>query len=182
VAASRSARARSESESAAAVDPSIGGAMVAMSRLTEIALGEANISLTQYRILHHLSLGRSIQSDLAFRLAVSKQSVTRLVDTLVEKRYLTRRVDPEDRRRVIHAITAKGERALAHVDEILERYLLMILQDLEDDDDVEAAKSALKLFGKATQASYQRVGPEGIEPGRLSAGSKRRLPAFIVAP
>jgi len=156
--------------------------MVGMSRLTEIALGEAKISVTQYRILHHLHLGRSIQSDLAFHLSVSKQSVTRLVDTLVEKRYITRRADPEDRRRVIHAITAKGERALARVDEILERYLLMILQDLDDDDDIEATKAALKLFAQAQERSYQRVGPDSIEPGRLSKGSNGRLPAYLVEP
>ena len=123
--------------------------MVGISRLTEIALGEANISVTQYRILHHLHRGRSIQSDLAFRLAVSKQSVTRIVDTLVEKGYIKRRVDREDRRRVIHAITAKGERALARVDEILERFLLMILQDLEDDADVETTRAALRLFAQS---------------------------------
>jgi DNA-binding MarR family transcriptional regulator len=162
-------------------DPSVGGAMVGISRLTEIALGEANISITQYRILHHLHEGRSIQSDLAFRLAVSKQSVTRLVDTLVEKRYLTRRADPDDRRRVIHTITAKGERALARVDEILEKYLLLILQDLDDDDDIEAIKDALLLFAVASEASFRRVGPDGIEPGRLATG-KRRLPAYISTP
>lgn len=156
--------------------------MVGISRLTEIALAEANISETQYRILQHLRVGRSIQSDLAFRLAVTKQSVTRLVDTLVEKRYLTRHVDPDDRRRVIHAITPQGERALVRVDEILERYLMMILQDLEDDDDIEAAKASLRLFARASEASYQRVGPDGIEPGRMSDGSGRRLPAYLGTP
>jgi DNA-binding MarR family transcriptional regulator len=182
VAASRSARTRLASESDAGVDPSIGGAMVGISRLTEIALGEANVSVTQYRILHHLHRGRSIQSDLAFRLAVSKQSVTRIVDTLVEKGYIKRRVDPDDRRRVIHAITAQGERALTRVDEILERYLLMILQDLEDDDDIEATKAALRLFAQASAASYARVGPESIEPGRLAGGTQRGLPAYIKSP
>src|SRR5262245_37103093 len=119
--------------------------MVGITRLVEIALGEAGLNLTQYRILYHLHLGRSMQSDLAFRLAVSKQSVTRIVDTLVEKRYLTRRVDREDRRRVIHTITAKGERALAQTDAVLERYLMFILQDLDDDADVDAARHGLML-------------------------------------
>jgi DNA-binding MarR family transcriptional regulator len=162
-------------------DPSVGGAMVGLSRLTEIALGEANITSTQYRILHHLHQGRSIQSDLAFRLAVSKQSVTRLVDTLVEKRYLTRRADPDDRRRVIHTITAKGERALTRVDEILEHYLLLVLQDLEDHSDIETIKRSLQLFAIASEASFTRVGPDGIAPGRLVTGT-RRLPAYLGTP
>ena len=153
--------------------------MVGITRLAEIALGEEGISFTQYRILYYLHLGRSMQSDLAFRLSVSKQSVTRIVDTLVEKHYLTRRSDPEDRRRVIHTITAKGERALARADEVLEEYLLLILQDLVDDDDVEAAKAGLRLFGAAMFESYKRVGPEGIEPGRLSTGPKRARAAYL---
>jgi DNA-binding MarR family transcriptional regulator len=179
VPASRSPRARGESEPDTGA--SIGGAMVGITRLAEIALGEVGISFTQYRILHHLHLGRSMQSDLAFRLAVSKQSVTRIVDTLVEKRCLTRKVDPDDRRRVIHSITAKGERALARADEVLERYLMMILQDLDDDADVDTAKAGLRLFGRAMLQSYERVGPEGIEPGRLIGGAKRGLPAYLTA-
>jgi DNA-binding MarR family transcriptional regulator len=153
--------------------------MVGLCRLAEIALSEAEISLTQYRILQHLQLGRTIQSDLAFQLAVSKQSVTRLVDTLVEKRYLTRRVDPLDRRRVIHAITAKGKRALARTNAVLEKYLMFILQDLDDDADIEIAKTGLRLFGRAQHASYTRVRPDGIVPGRLSSSTGLAQPPAI---
>jgi DNA-binding MarR family transcriptional regulator len=151
------------------VDATLGSAMVAMCRLTEIALHEADISLTEYRILHHLHLGRTIQSDLAFHLAVSKQSVTRLVDPLVDRGYITRRVDDNDRRRVIHIITAKGKRVLARTDAVLEKYLMFILQDLDDDRDVDDARAGLALFARGARDSYRRVHPDGIEPGRLHA-------------
>ena len=164
-----SKHARRRSHKATDADPSVGDAMVGLGRLVEFALSEADISTTQYRILQHLHLGRTIQSDLAFQLAVSKQSVTRIVDTLVDRRFLTRRVDPIDRRRVIHEITAKGERALARTDQILEKYLMLILQDLDDDADVESAKVGLRLVGRAAHASYQRVRPDGIVPGRLTS-------------
>ena len=113
--------------------------------------------------------GHSIQSDLAFRLSVTKQSATRIVDTLVDKRYLTRRVDPADRRRVIHTITPKGRRALDRADAIIERYLMLVLQDLDDDADIEAARTGIRLFGWASHASYERVHPDGIVPGPRSA-------------
>jgi DNA-binding MarR family transcriptional regulator len=161
--------ARPRSDEATQASPSVGEAMVGLGRLVEYALAEADISVTQYRILYYLHLGHTIQSDLAFQLAVSKQSVTRIVDTLVDRRYLTRRVDPIDRRRVIHAITAKGESALARTDQILEKYLMFILQDLDDDADIESAKDGLRLIGRAAKASFQRVHPDGIVPGRLSA-------------
>jgi DNA-binding MarR family transcriptional regulator len=148
--------------------PSVGDAIVGFSRLSELALGEAGLSVTQYRILQHLRRGRAIQSDLAFRLTVTKQSVTRIVDTLVDRRYVTRRVDSDDRRRVIHAISAKGERALARADAILERYLMLVLQDLDDDADIDAARRGIELFGLAGETSYDRVHPDGIVPGPRS--------------
>jgi DNA-binding MarR family transcriptional regulator len=150
-------------------EPAIGDAVAGFARLTELALEEAALSLTQYRILQHLRHGHTIQSDLAFRLAVTKQSVTRLVDALVEKRYLTRRVDPADRRRVIHAITSKGKRALDRADTIIERYLMLVLQDLDDDANIEAARRGIQLFGWASRASYERVHPDGIVPGPRSS-------------
>jgi hypothetical protein len=65
---------------------------------------------------------------------------------------------------------------LARTDQILEKYLMFILQDL-DDADIESAKEGLKLIGRAAQASFQRVHSDGIVPGRLSsrlAPSERR--------
>ena len=164
---------------AGAAASTLGFAMVGMCRLTEIALMEADISQIEYRILHHLHVGRTIQSDLAFHLSVSKQSVTRLVDPLVGKGFISRRTDPEDRRRVIHTITARGERVLARTDAILEKYLMLILQDLPEDSDIEAARAGLELIGRGAMSSYRRVRPDGIVPGRLSgqllAGKPQRI-------
>jgi hypothetical protein len=42
-----------------------------------------------------------------------------------------------------------------------------VLQDLDDDADVEAARRGLALFGRAGIASYGRVTPDGIVPGRF---------------
>ena len=157
--------------------PSLGDAIVGFARLAELALEESGLSRSQYRILQHLQQGHTIQSDLAFQLSVTKQSATRLVDTLADKRYITRKVDPADRRRVIHAITPKGQRALARADTIIERYLMFVLQDLEDDADIEAARKGIRLFGRASHASYGRVRPDGIVPGpRSSAMSTHARP------
>jgi long-chain acyl-CoA synthetase len=145
-------------------DASIGDSIVGLSRLAELALAAARMSSTQYRLLLHVRTGHAIQSDLAFGLAVTKQSVTRLVDGLVAKGYITRRVDEADRRRVIHAITPEGERALDHADELIEQFLMSVLQDL-DDADIEDARRGFELFGRAKAASFLRVRPDGIVPG-----------------
>jgi DNA-binding MarR family transcriptional regulator len=157
---------------------SLGESVVGFARLAELALEEAGLSRIQYRILQHLRHGHSIQSDLAFQLAVTKQSVTRLVDTLVDKRYLTRRVDPADRRRVIHAITPNGRRTLERADTIIERYLMLVLQDLDNDADIDAAKMGVQLFGLASRASYERVRPDGIVPGPRTRSQGLRCAAI----
>jgi len=153
-------------------EPSLGDSIVGLARLAELALAEAGLSDPQYRILQHLRRGHAIQSDLAFRLTVAKSGMTRLVDTLVDKRYLTRRVDPADRRRVVHAITPKGQRALAHADTVIERYLMLVLQDLDDDAEIEAARRGIQLFGFAAHASFERVRPDGIVPGPRTSKSR----------
>src|SRR5579884_2532757 len=47
------------------------------------------------------------------RLGVSKQAGGQLVDTLVSRGYLERDVDPEDRRRLVVGLTARGRSAAA---------------------------------------------------------------------
>jgi DNA-binding MarR family transcriptional regulator len=49
--------------------------------------------------------------DLGHRLGVSKQAVSQLIDTLVVRGYLERRVDPDDRRRMTIELTERGRAA-----------------------------------------------------------------------
>jgi DNA-binding MarR family transcriptional regulator len=51
--------------------------------------------------------------DLAERLGIRHHSTVGLVDRLVSRRYLVRREDLHDRRRIILSLTATGKRALA---------------------------------------------------------------------
>lgn len=140
----------------------IGDSIMGLARLAELALAETRLSLTQYRVLGHLRQGRSIQSDLAFQLSVTKQSVTRLVDGLVAKKYVTRCTDDGDRRRVIHAITPKGQRALDDANELMERFLMAVLRDLDRPADVATVREGFELFGRAMGSSYERIRPGAI--------------------
>jgi len=108
---------------------------MALPRMPEPALGEVKLSLTQYRLLGYLLQGGTIQSDLAFQLSVTKQSVTRVVDSLVARGLVTRRTDPGDGRRVIHRITAKGRRLHHDANQRIELfYYHTVLRDLSQRD------------------------------------------------
>jgi DNA-binding MarR family transcriptional regulator len=50
----------------------------------------------------------SPQADVVASLGLSKQAASLLIDTLVLREYLERRVDPEDRRRMGVRLTARG--------------------------------------------------------------------------
>ena len=50
-------------------------------------------------------------SELIRSLRISKQSAGQLVDTLVLRGYLERREDPQDRRRLVVGLTARGRAA-----------------------------------------------------------------------
>lgn len=53
--------------------------------------------------------------DVIADMGVSKQTASQLVDTLVVRGYLERAVDPDDRRRVLVALTDRGHAASAVV-------------------------------------------------------------------
>jgi DNA-binding MarR family transcriptional regulator len=50
-------------------------------------------------------------ADMADGLGVTKQAASQLIDTLVVRGYLTRRVNPEDRRRMLIELTDRGRAA-----------------------------------------------------------------------
>lgn len=73
----------------------------------------AELTLPQYRVLGLLAAGDERASVLAERLAVSRPTVTALVDSLVERGLIDREVAADDRRAVRLSITRAGRRAVA---------------------------------------------------------------------
>jgi DNA-binding MarR family transcriptional regulator len=53
----------------------------------------------------------SLQADAVVALRLSKQAASQLIDTLVLRGYLERRIDPEDRRRMAVRLTDRGRAA-----------------------------------------------------------------------
>lgn len=98
-----------------------------LAKVVERSLGEADISLPQYRLLVYLSERSEAASVLADALAVRPPSVTALVDGLVARGLVERRPDVVDRRRVTHALTDEGRRTLEAADEAVVAALHVLL-------------------------------------------------------
>ena len=91
---------------------------LAQAYLAAVALSEdiqseiwksSDLTLGQMRVLRKLRVEPRSLGDLAADLGLPPASVTRLVDRLEERELVERRRDDPDRRRVVAALTAKGE-------------------------------------------------------------------------
>jgi long-chain acyl-CoA synthetase len=140
-----------------------GRILARLARQVELAVATVDISLSQYRLLILLGEGKEAASALADKLAVSRPSVTGVVDGLVARGLVERDHDPADRRRVGHALTAQGRLVLAAADGEVERRL----------DEILAHRP------EAAQAAFAGLAPwqQALDAHRAARRAERALEA-----
>jgi long-chain acyl-CoA synthetase len=116
-----------------------------LARQVEHALAEEELSIPQFRLLAYLSHGDEAASRLADKLAVSRPSVTALVDGLVKRGFVERRACEDDRRRIDHVLTPAGRAAL----EAGDRVATAKLDDLAERLPGDALRDALTALAAA---------------------------------
>lgn len=94
---------------------------------------EPKTTMPQMRVLHMASVGRPTLSDVAEALRVTRPTATRLVDGLVQRGWLVREPDPDDRRRIRLHTTPEGEAVKARVQEAVHRAVAEKLKSLPPD-------------------------------------------------
>lgn len=87
-----------------------------LGRTVDRALSDAALSPAGYRVLSWLSMGSAAAAVLAEKLAVSRPTVTLVVDGLQARGLVNRTADESDRRRVTISMTGAGQAALADAD------------------------------------------------------------------
>jgi long-chain acyl-CoA synthetase len=118
-----------------------------LARQVEVGLAQVELSLSQYRTLMFLDEGSAAASALADHLAVSRPSVTAVVDGLVGRGLVERKHDDEgDRRRVDHRLTDQGRRVLCQADDAVEARLREIAGHLPSAGQAEDAFAGLELW------------------------------------
>lgn len=113
-----------------------GAALLAKS--LEIALGDLDLSPSQYRLLVFLLESPAAATALADRLDVTRPSLTALVDGLVQRGFVVRETDPDDRRRVTHQISDAGRGVVASADTAIQARLDQLASHLEPEQRREA--------------------------------------------
>jgi long-chain acyl-CoA synthetase len=160
-AASRGKAGRAPASKGTAAPPVLGtyGRVAAwLSKRVEVALGEVELTLPQYRVLGILAEGSAAASGLADRLAVRRPSITALIDGLVARGFVDRRQEDTDRRRVELRLTPEGISTLARADVAVDEYLIAIAGHLPDKEEAVALRS-LELWARAMVESRQGPRP-----------------------
>jgi len=121
---------------------------------------EADLTMPQYRVLGLLSSGHERATELASKLAVTKPTLTSLIDGLVERGFVERAGADGDRRAVRLVITPAGSDAAdvagramrAVLDDVLARCadpagVLIALDDLRLALDARWSERAVAMAG-----------------------------------
>lgn len=129
----------------------LGRTAARLARQVELGLGEVDLSLPQYRVLMLLARQSELASRLADHLAVSRPSVTSVVDGLVARGLVVRLPDPGDRRKIGHALTDEGRRLLELADEAIDQRFSTIAGHMDDDGRAQAI-AGLEIWRRALDA------------------------------
>jgi DNA-binding MarR family transcriptional regulator len=121
-------------------------------RVLERALGD--MTLPQFRVLVLIATSPERANRLAERAAVSRPSLTGLLDGL-EARGWVRRVDVEgDRRGVNLEVTPEGAAALKHAEQAMTRELKDVLLSASSDRDRARVVDGLDALGQAIREHH----------------------------
>ncbi len=105
-----------------------GHTLARLARQIEVAVSTVDLTLSQYRVLAILGDGCEASSKLAEKLAVSRPSVTGVVDGLVTRGLVRRDHTTGDRRRIDVGLTDAGRLVLAAADAAVEQRMERIEQ------------------------------------------------------
>ncbi len=131
--------------------------MRAAARLAKVAgsaLGEAELTLPQYRVLVFLAVKGRPASDVAALLGVTPSTLTSVVDGLVGRGLVVRRSDEADRRRVVLSLSEHGRTTMERGDHVVGERLDRLLARLEPTD-AERALVGLELLNVAMEAALR---------------------------
>ncbi len=146
--------------------------MARLGRHVEVALSRVDLTAAQYRALMQLDEGAEAPSSLATQLAVTKPSITGVVEGLLQRGLVDRTASIEDRRRISINLTDEGRRVLALADQAVGARLDEILAEI---DDPQAALAELERWRVAMDARRARRRADHASrqvEARQPAGSK----------
>jgi DNA-binding MarR family transcriptional regulator len=106
-----------------------------------------------FRVLLILMEGPANLSTLAAKLEVSLPTMSNSISTLVERGWVLRRRDPDDRRRVLIEITPRGCGVLEHIRNVAQTHVSHALRDLSEEE-CELIIEGMMTLGRAFDGNH----------------------------
>ncbi|MBA84805.1 MarR family winged helix-turn-helix transcriptional regulator [Thalassobius sp. S69A] len=101
---------------------------------------------TEWRVLFHLGIyGRMTAKEIGQRSKMHKTKISRAVQRLAERRFLTRDQDEKDRRLEHLELTAAGQSAYRDLRAVAEKYDARLSQALTDEENHILRRALTKL-------------------------------------
>jgi len=119
----------------------------------EICCG--TVTPAQCVLLQTLTEGEWDVSSLASEARVTKGAMTRLIDKLEERSWVTRTRDEDDARRVWISLTADGEKEARRLMRLTEKSIAIILERIPKSERTHVVRSIHLLRRAAEQARAQ---------------------------
>lgn len=108
--------------------------------------GRYGMLRNEWRVLFHLGMyGRMTASDIRDRSGLHKTKISRAVQRLAERRFLTRDRDAQDRRAEHLELTAQGQAAYWDLRKVAQDYDAALAEMLGDEDVAALRRMLLRL-------------------------------------
>jgi DNA-binding MarR family transcriptional regulator len=121
----------------------------------EAALAPTGVSHSEYDVLVNVAGGPREglrPTELAERVLITKSGLTRLLDRLVDRGYIERRVCASDRRGQLIVLTAEGRHAFRRATPNIVRAIGAIFSGRLDDREIDALRVACERIATAAEA------------------------------
>ncbi|MGW7169658.1 MarR family winged helix-turn-helix transcriptional regulator [Streptomyces sp. NPDC054884] len=134
-------------------------------RRVQSVLDEFDCSVEAWRVLDLLSDGQGHHmTSLADHAFLPAPSLTKLVDQLVDRNLVYRRVDPTDRRRVLAHLTPRG----------VQRWQVLVREVRADWGDLEQLLPDEELKGLLVRLADALEGRDATGPAKVTTGRAER--------
>lgn len=99
------------------------------------SLSGTDISSSEYYILMYLFNKDNVsQDEISLHYAINKGSISKTINSLVKKNYVTKNENPKNRRENITSLTVKGKETFRKHKAILDKWHNSLLTDISVDD------------------------------------------------
>lgn len=145
--------------------------VVRLNRHVAHALAQVDLSEAQYRVLAMLGEGDAVASGIAGQMALTRPSITALVDGLEDRGLVERLPHPSDRRQRTLSITTEGLAQLRRADEAAAACLRSIASCTDDPDGpiagLAAWDRAIRTYRRARHEAHMQTPAAADHPALI---------------